>query len=215
MKSFKICLGVMVCTFSCILFGCGSDNSSAISSSQKAHQPPAKKNLQVMEVLADSPSGSGGANKPVPQRRMGAQGLELTPPNKAGMSVISQQELEAALKNSPKIDRKPMEIIPPSKPGERGVTQAQVDALKPTSNIDRGAIELVPPSKPGERGLIQAQLEGMKPAKSAEASDNLEVIPPGKPGEHGLSQQDFSKIKASRKHSGGDSQPPLPLATQK
>ena len=69
-----------------------------------------------------------------------------------------------------------VEVIPPQKPGERGITQRQLEEMKKRqATIDPLDIEVIPPQKPGERGITQRQLEEMK--KRQATVDPPQAIP--------------------------------------
>jgi len=158
------------------MLGC-SDNSSKVSSSQQNKKTPDKQKAQVVELLVNNPSGQGATKKP------------------AGGGSFPQKEIEAAIRASKQpADPDTIEVIPPRKPGERGLTQKQVDALKPAATADPDAIEVIPPRKPGEHGLTQKQVDALKPAAATDP-DAIEVIPPRKPGERGLTQRQVDALR--------------------
>lgn len=54
-----------------------------------------------------------------------------------------------------------IEEVPPVRPGERGITQAEMETRARAADderLDPSRIEVVPPIKPGERGLTQEEL---------------------------------------------------------
>ena len=93
-----------------------------------------------------------------------------------------------------------VEVIPPRKPGERGVTQRQLEAMqKSQKTIDPLDIEVIPPQKPGERGVTQRQLEAMQKRQVTIDPLDVEVIPPQKVGERGVTQRQLEEMRKSQK----------------
>jgi hypothetical protein len=185
MNSFKLKVSLCVLIFacSCIIFGCGSDNSSGISSSRKDQKPPGKQKAEVVEVLINGPPGQGGTTKHVIPSEMGSQILEVIPPDEAGGSGITKQEIEAATGASIPIDPESIEVIPPRKPGEPGITKQEIEAATRTSiPIDPESIEVIPPSKPGEHGVTRQEVNTIRASQKESSDDALKPppIPPAK-----------------------------------
>ena len=60
------------------------------------------------------------------------------------------------------VDFRDLEVIPPDKPGERGVTQRELDViLAREKKIDPLDMEVIPPQNPGERGVTQRELNAI------------------------------------------------------
>jgi hypothetical protein len=65
-------------------------------------------------------------------------------------------------KNQKKIDPLDLEVIPPNNPGERGVTQRELNAMMAGEpKIDPLDLEVIPPENPGEQGVTQRELNAM------------------------------------------------------
>jgi len=54
------------------------------------------------------------------------------------------------------------EVIPPDKPGGRGLTAAEVEAIA-AKPIDPELVQVIPPDKPGGRGLTAAEVRAAAP----------------------------------------------------
>ena len=77
--------------------------------------------------------------------------------------VTPRQQKDIVFTRQKEVGPLDVEVIPPQKPGERGVTQRQLEAMKKSQKtIDPLDIEVVPPQKPGERGVTQRQLDEMQ-----------------------------------------------------
>ena len=93
--------------------------------------------------------------------------------------VTPKQQKDRVFTRQKEIDPLDVEVIPPRKPGERGTTQRQLEAMKKSqATIDPLDVEVIPPRKPGERGVTQRQLEEMKKSQPTIAP---QVIPPKNP----------------------------------
>ena len=56
------------------------------------------------------------------------------------------------------IDSLDIEMIPPEKPGERGITQRELDAIRSQQEkIDPLDLEVIPPTEPGGKGIIHSE----------------------------------------------------------
>ena len=91
-----------------------------------------------------------------------------------------------------------VEVLPPTRPGERGTTLAEVKAKVATAQpVDPALIEVVPPKKPGERGLTRAELRAMAGSTVRIDPALIEVVPPNKPGERGLTRAELRAMAGS------------------
>lgn len=94
-----------------------------------------------------------------------------------------------------------MEVIPSLRPGEPGITQAEIKALiksSPSAEIDQGSFEVIPPPGPGEPGITQAKVEAQKRrlATLGEVEPDIdEVLPPPGQGESGITQAEVTARK--------------------
>jgi len=96
-----------------------------------------------------------------------------------------------------KIDPQDIEVAPPNKPGERGITQREIDAIRAKQEkIDPGDIEVMPPDKPGEKGITQRELDAIIAKQKKIDPGDIEVIPPENPGERGITQREIDAIRA-------------------
>ena len=78
------------------------------------------------------------------------------------LSVIIYGSIEPD-KIQKKIDPLDLEVIPPKNPGERGVTQRELNAMKANEpKIAPLDLEVIPPNNPGERGVTQRELNAMR-----------------------------------------------------
>ena len=91
------------------------------------------------------------------------------------------------------VDFRDLEVIPPDKPGERGVTQRELDAiLAREKQIDPLDVEVIPPMNPGEKGVTQRELNAMLARENKMDPLDVEVIPPRTPGERGVTQREIN-----------------------
>ena len=89
-------------------------------------------------------------------------------------------------------DANVMEVIPPDRPGGRGMTAAEVKARTPVAKpLDAELIEVIPPAKPGGRGLTAGEVKARMPAAEPFNPEIVQVIPPAKPGGQGLTAAEF------------------------
>ena len=70
-----------------------------------------------------------------------------------------------------------VEVIPPSTPGGRGVTAAEIKASA-VKSIDPRLLEVIPPDKPGTRGLTAAEVMAKTPATSPVDPKFIPAVPP-------------------------------------
>ncbi|MEA3359987.1 MAG: hypothetical protein U9R17_11370 [Thermodesulfobacteriota bacterium] len=106
-----------------------------------------------------------------------------------------------ALPNYPQkqLDPGDIEVAPPKNPGERGLTQRELDAIiAAQEKIDPGDIEVIPPEKPGDKGITQRELDAIIAEQEKIDSGDIEVIPPKSPGERGITQREIDAIRALR-----------------
>jgi hypothetical protein len=106
-----------------------------------------------------------------------------------GVSPRQQKDIVSTRQKA--ADPLDVEVIPPQKVGERGITQRQLEEMrKRQKTIDPLDIEVVPPQNPGERGITQRQLEEMRKSQKTIApqaipSKNVEEgeVSPKQPNE--------------------------------
>jgi hypothetical protein len=94
-----------------------------------------------------------------------------------------------------------LEVTPPEKPGESGVTQqAEIEAaMRASKMIDPQDIEVLPPDKPGERGITRQEIEAAMRASKMIDPQDIEVLPPDKPGERGITRQEIEAAVTASK----------------
>jgi hypothetical protein len=68
------------------------------------------------------------------------------------------------------IDQRDLEVIPPEHPGEKGVTQAEIDAERALQGEAVLDLEVIPPDRPGERGLTRREIEAARRSYKEESS---------------------------------------------
>jgi len=154
-------------------------------------------------VGSDIPPGSslnGKKEKP----RASSQEVK---PKAPGVLLETHQKggAPAEAENRKAVDPRSIEVIPPDKPGGRGVTQAELDALRASEPqlTDPRSIEVIPPEKPGGRGVTQAELDALKASEARRIDPRLiEVIPPDKPGEPGITQEQLERLQATEREIG-------------
>jgi hypothetical protein len=72
-----------------------------------------------------------------------------------------------------------IEVLPPNKPGEKGVTMAEMAATQEQRkdlNINWNEMEVLPPSKPGEPGITLSEVQ--KHSDQNEEIDFDILLPP-------------------------------------
>jgi|GEM_PF-2094497 len=116
------------------------------------------------------------------------------------ISVVIFDEFKLGF-DAPKLfDPLDIEVIPPDRPGDRGITQRELDQiLAKKDKIDPLDIEVVPPNKPGEKGITQRELNELKSKQEKPDPLSIEVVPPDESGGKGVTQQEYEAIKASQK----------------
>ena len=95
------------------------------------------------------------------------------------------------------IDQYSVEVIPPEVPGERGITQSELNSmLAIQGTVDPLDVEVVPPQIPGERGITQRELNAILASEKKVDPADLEVISSPVPGERGITQKELNSILA-------------------
>jgi hypothetical protein len=114
--------------------------------------------------------------------------------------VTPRQQKDIVSTRQKAADPLDVEVIPPKKVGERGVTQRQLEEMrKSQKTIDPLDIEVIPSQTVGERGVTQRQLEAMKKSQKTIDPLDIEVIPPQKVGERGITQRQLEEMRKSQK----------------
>jgi hypothetical protein len=92
------------------------------------------------------------------------------------------------------IDPLDLEVIPPEKPGAKGITERELIALHQQQNrMDPLDFEVIPPEKPGEKGITERELIAMLAGQEQGDPLDLEVIPPERPGEKGITERELMR----------------------
>ena len=90
-----------------------------------------------------------------------------------------------------------MEVIPPAVPGEKGITQSELDSiLAMQKEVDPLDVEVIPPTVLGQRGITQRELNALIERENKLDPLDIEVIPPAVPGEVGITQRELNSLKA-------------------
>jgi hypothetical protein len=115
--------------------------------------------------------------------------------NMENMPPIGNEKI-AKDSSSSKIDPLDIEILPPSKPGGKGITQRELLKMQgEKKEINPLDIEVLPPSKPGEKGITQREIQGTQEYREKIDPLDIEVIPPANPGEKGLTVRDLQRVE--------------------
>ena len=76
--------------------------------------------------------------------------------------VDAEVKKTTAISSQKKVDPLDVEVISPKSPGERGITQRELEeSNKSQATIDPGDVEVIPPQEPGGRGITVRELEEM------------------------------------------------------
>lgn len=118
--------------------------------------------------------------------------------NLVGKSPIKEQPSSARAVS--KIDPMDIEVIPPTKPGEKGITLRELDGTKEyREKINPLDVEVIPPKNPGEKGITIRELKEMRTNKNEINPLDIEVIPPKNPGEKGITVRELQQAQENRK----------------
>jgi hypothetical protein len=93
-----------------------------------------------------------------------------------------------------------IEILPPTEPGEKGVSYAEIQKVlnrnqQALDQMSPYEIEVLPPNKPGEKGVTMAEMSAiLEQRKDLNTNwSEMEVLPPSKPGEPGITLSEIQK----------------------
>jgi len=156
-------LGLLLCTFSGVLWGCGSQDSPPVS--QKKEQSANRGQPRIVEILPKPHPGEALPQKLVMQGQLDPDKVEVIPPGQRGGHGVSLREIKAGRTGLKKVDPQLVEVIPPGKPGGAGRTLAAINALKASAElkkVDPQLVEVIPPGKPGERGITLGAISALK-----------------------------------------------------
>jgi hypothetical protein len=78
-----------------------------------------------------------------------------------------------------KIDPLDIEVLPPNKPGEKGITQREILKMRgEKKELNPLDMEILPPKNPGEKGVTQRELQAVHGDRGKVSTTNIEVLPP-------------------------------------
>lgn len=87
-------------------------------------------------------------------------------------------------------------ILPPSNPGEKGLTLREVDDIqaKEELNQENAPVEIFPPSMDGEKTLTLDQINAINKDEQTKKKDDMdiEVFPPSEGEERGMTLREFN-----------------------
>jgi len=93
-----------------------------------------------------------------------------------------------------------IEILPPTEPGEKGVSYAEIQKVlnrnqQALDQMSPYEIEVLPPNKPGEKGVTMAEMSAILEQRKDLNTNwgEMEVLPPSKPGEPGITLSEIQK----------------------
>ena len=110
--------------------------------------------------------------------------------------VDTEAKKSKTIASREKVDPLDLEVIPPKSPGERGITQRELEeSNKRQSTIDPGDLEVIPPDSPGGAGMTARELEALTRQQERNDDRTSILIPPdnvenskepegGKPGDN-------------------------------
>ncbi len=94
------------------------------------------------------------------------------------MTAEQLQALQAASAKE-KLDPSKIEVIPPSKPGEKGITIKELEKLRAAraqEKVNPDEMEVVP-GKPGEKGMSVGQLRAVQAANPPMKKEDIPPAP--------------------------------------
>jgi hypothetical protein len=149
----RAALGVLVCTSSGAIYGCGSNENPPLVRQDK--KPAISGKPQVKEILPGSNSGAALPLQPVVGRPAGQpvpEAAEVIPPDQPGGRGLTAAEVTAITAGAKPLDPELIEVIPPDRPGGRGLTASEVMAKTAArSPHDPNFSHMIPPPNPGAR----------------------------------------------------------------
>jgi len=132
------------------------------------------------------------------------QVIELLPDQKPGPAAPN-------IKFPSTAERQNIEVLPPTQPGGKGVTQAEIDAMRarPVQKVDPKLVEVLPPIQPGGKGITQAEIDAVRARPVQEIDPKLiEVLPPTQPGGKGITQAEIDAQRPTQQSYGPPASPP-------
>ncbi|PKN30064.1 MAG: hypothetical protein CVU64_05095 [Deltaproteobacteria bacterium HGW-Deltaproteobacteria-21] len=72
-----------------------------------------------------------------------------------------------------------VEVVPSAEPGERGITESELNhLLSKNKQLDFRNMEVIPPEEPGQKGVTEEELEKLLKQNKTVDPENAEIIPP-------------------------------------
>lgn len=91
------------------------------------------------------------------------------------------------------------EVLPPSHPGEQGITFADIDYYSSFhTQLDRNDMEVLPPATSDTKGMTQEEMDFLSEIHQAGNPADTELVPPAGDDEFGLTQADFEAMQSNR-----------------
>jgi hypothetical protein len=93
-----------------------------------------------------------------------------------------------------------VEVIPPTEPDGKGITQREMDAIRAQQEkIDPLDVEIIPPTEPGGKGITQREMDAIRAQQEKIDPLDMEIIPPTEPGGKGITQRELNAMLANQK----------------
>ena len=105
--------------------------------------------------------------------------------------VVAESDSMAPGQTDQGIDPLDLEIIPPERPGEKGLTEWELLDQRTMKRVDFLKLEIIPPERSGERGLTEREFMAMRDRPRRIAPLDSEIVPPERSGERGLTEREF------------------------
>jgi hypothetical protein len=154
---------LLLCTFTRILWGCGSQDSPPVS--QKKEQSAKHDQRRIVEILPKPHPGEAFPPKPLLQGQVDPDKVEVIPPSQRGGRGVTLGEIKARRTGLKQVDPQRVEVIPPGKPGKAGMTLGAINALKASAKltqVDPQRVEVIPPGKSGKAGMTLGAINALK-----------------------------------------------------
>jgi hypothetical protein len=144
-----------------------------------------------------SPPQVGEKAKPVIDQKKASPTVTEIPQGKEPLTGKKVKE-EGKTTRLPATQLLDEEILPPSAPGEKGITRRDLEKMKaqePTINpLDE---EVLPPGNPGEKGITRRDMENFQKQPQTAMDPMDEEVLPGLGGEKGITRREIEQFKAT------------------
>lgn len=105
-----------------------------------------------------------------------------------------EKEREAVKHSRKEATSERVEVVPPEEPGQRGMTEIELNRLvEKSKQMDMRNEEVIPPDEPGGKGMTERELELLVKQNEVDLRDE-EVIPPDEPGEKGMTERELELL---------------------